>query len=72
MIGGRIAPTHTMAKQLPSSQSVLWTRQFPVVHRPYATADGQTDSKIIGIAAVHAGAPGRVLRGWCKAIIQPE
>ena len=29
MIGGQIVPTHAMAKQLPLSQDVLWTRQLP-------------------------------------------
>ena len=29
MIGGQIVPTHAMAKQLPLSQDVLWTRQIP-------------------------------------------
>ena len=27
MIGGQIVPTHAMAKQLPLSQDVLWTRR---------------------------------------------
>ena len=31
MIGGQVVPTHAMAKQLPLSQDVLWTRQSPVV-----------------------------------------
>ena len=31
MIGGHIVPAHAMAKQLPLSQDVLWTRQSPVV-----------------------------------------
>ena len=31
MIGGQIVPTHAMAKQLPLSQDVLWTRRSPVV-----------------------------------------
>ena len=31
VIGGHIVPTHAMAKQLPLSQDVLWTRQSPVV-----------------------------------------
>ena len=31
MIGGQIVPTHAMAKQLPLSRDVLWTRRFPVV-----------------------------------------
>ena len=31
VIGGHIVPVHAMAKQLPLSQDVLWTRQSPVV-----------------------------------------
>ena len=31
MIGGQIVPTHAMAKQLPLSQDVLWTRRSPVI-----------------------------------------
>ena len=31
MIGGQIVPTHAMAKQLPLSQDVLWTRRSSVV-----------------------------------------
>ena len=31
MIGGQIVPTHAMAKQLPLSQDVLWTRRSSLV-----------------------------------------
>ena len=31
MIGSQIVPTHAIAKQLPLSQDVLWTRRSPVV-----------------------------------------
>ena len=31
MTGGQIVPTHAMAKQLPLSHDVLWTRRSPVV-----------------------------------------
>jgi hypothetical protein len=30
IIGGEVVHTHAMAKQLPLSQDVLWTRRFPV------------------------------------------